>query len=184
MRLTKSSPFRGNKTLRRTLLLLLILLPGVLLNGCGPYSFSPGGKLSADLKTITINNFVMNAAGGPATLPNTFTEQLKEYFQRNTRLQLKPGGDGDLLIEGAITGYDVTPQAPTAQDKAGLNRLTITVTVRFVNTKDESASFEQPFSFFRDFPQTQTLNQVEGQLIPPILEQIILDIFNKTAGDW
>ncbi|MDQ1088529.1 MULTISPECIES: LptE family protein [unclassified Siphonobacter] len=175
MKSTKSKSFRS---------LIMVLLIPVLFSGCGPYSFSPGGKLSSDLKTITINNFVMNAAGGPATLPTTFTESLKEYFQRNTRLQLRPEGDGDLVLEGAITNYEVTPQAPTAQDKAGLNRLNITVTVRFTNNKDESSNFEQPFSFFRDFPQNQSLNQVEAQLIPPILDQIILDIFSKTAGDW
>ena len=160
--------------------LLLWLLPG-----CGPYSFSPGGKLSADLQSITILNFTNNAAGGPATLTTQLTDKLKEYFQRNTRLAVKPAGDADLLLEGTIIGYDVTPQAPTAnQDKAGVNRLTITVQVRFVNRKDETANFEQPFSFFKDFPQNQTLNQVEGQLIPPILDQIVLDIFSKTAGDW
>ncbi|SDL47357.1 Lipopolysaccharide-assembly [Siphonobacter aquaeclarae] len=162
----------------------VVLLCLFFLSGCGPYSFSPGGKLSSDLKTITINNFVMNAAGGPANLSTTFTETLKEYFQRNTRLQMKPGGDGDLVLEGAITGYDVTPQAPTASDKAGLNRLTIAVTVRFTNNRDETGNFEQTFSFFKDFPQTQTLNQVEGQLVQPILDQIVLDIFGKTAGDW
>lgn len=169
---------------KRKAWLLGWLLP-LLLTGCGPYSFSPGGKLSSDLQTITILSFTNNAAGGPASLTTQLTQKLKEYFQRNTRLAVKPAGDADLTLEGTIVGYDVTPQAPTAsQDKAGVNRLTITVQVRFANKKDESANFEQPFTFFKDFPQNQTLNQVEGQLVPAILDQIVLDIFSKTAGDW
>lgn len=154
-----------------------------LLSGCGPYSFT-GTKLSPDLKTLTINSFVMNTAGGPANLSLTLTERLKEYYQRNTNLKLRPGGDADLILEGSITGYELSPVAPTAADQAGLNRLTITVQARFVNNRDETQNFDQPFSFFRDFPQNQTLNQVESGLIPQILDQIVLDIFNRSAGDW
>lgn len=168
---------------RRFFLCLLLTATACSFQNCGLYSFT-GTKLSPDLKTITINNFVMNTAGGPPSLSLTLTERLKEYFQRNSNLKIKPGGDSDLLLEGSIVGYEVTPQAPTASDKAGLNRLTITVQARFANNKDETMNFDQSFSFFRDFPQTQSLNQVETGLIPEILDQIVLDIFNKSAGDW
>lgn len=169
----------------RVLFLLFALCPLLpALQSCGPYSFSPGMKMSSDLKTITINNFVMNTAGGPANLSLTLTEKLKEYYQRNTNLKLKPGGDADLILEGAIVGYELSPIAPTAADQAALNRLTISVQARYVNNKDETQNFDQTFSFFKDFPQSQTLNQVETGLVPPILDQIVLDMFNRSAGDW
>ncbi len=133
---------------------------------------------------MTINNFVMNTAGGPANLSLNLTEKLKEYYQRNTSLKLKPGGDADLLLEGSIVGYELSPVAPTAADQAALNRLTITVQARFANNKDETQNFDQTFSFFRDFPQSQTLTQVESSLVPQILDQIVLDVFNRSAGDW
>lgn len=154
-----------------------------LLTSCGPYSFK-NAKLSPDLKTMTINNFVMNTAGGPANLSLNLTEKLKEYYQRNTSLKLKPGGDADLLLEGSIVGYELSPVAPTAADQAALNRLTITVQARFANNKDETQNFDQTFSFFRDFAQSQTLTQVESSLVPQILDQIVLDVFNRSAGDW
>ncbi|MFT4031395.1 MAG: LptE family protein [Siphonobacter sp.] len=176
---------KNNRTIRKNWQLIFSLLFTLVgINGCGSYSFSPGGKLSSDLKTISINNFVVNAAGGPTNLSADFTNRLKEYFQRNTNLSLKPGGDGDLVLEGSIIGYDVTPQAPTSSDKAALNRLTVTVQVRFSNNRNEASNFEQSFSFFKDFSQTQTLDQVESSLVPLILDQIVLDIFSKTAGDW
>lgn len=158
------------------------LIISILITGCGAYSFK-GSTLSADLKTITINNFTLAAAGGPANLGNTITEKVKEYYQRNTQLKLKPT-NADLMLEGSVVGYDLTPQAPTSQDKAGLNRLTITIQVKFSNMRDEEKNFDQNFSFYADFNQTQTLSQVESKLIPIILDQIILDIFNKSAGDW
>jgi hypothetical protein len=89
-----------------------------------------------------------------------------------------------MLLEGNITGYELLAVAPTAQDQAGVNRLQITVTVRFYNNKDETKNFEQPFSFYQDFPQNQTLSQNESRIVPIILDQIVLDVFNKTAADW
>ena len=149
---------------------------------CGVYSFT-GTSLSPDIKTFTVQNFSMGVAGGPANLPIQVNEKLKEYFQRNTSLTLMPTG-GDLILEGTLTGYDVLPVAPTANDQAGFNRLTITVQIRFTNTLDETKDFDQSFSFFADFPQGQTLNQNEARLLPGILDQIVQNIFNKSAADW
>lgn len=152
------------------------------LSSCKIYSFT-GTTLSSELKTITIQNFVMNTAGGPANLTLTFTEKLKEYYQRNTSLKLKPN-DADLLLEGSITGYELTPVSATSSDKAALNRLTIRIEVRFTNSKDEEQNFEKEFSFYQDFPQEQNLSQVEGTLVPKIIDQIVLNIFNDTAAQW
>lgn len=169
----------GNRILRSVLFLAFFCLSTT---GCRIYSFT-GSTLSPDVKSITINNFTLATAGGPANLPLTFNERLREYYQRYTNLKVVPN-NGDLVLEGSITGYDLLAVAPTAQDQAGVNRLQITVLVRFYNNKDESKNFEQSFSFYQDFPQNQTLSQNESRLIPRILDQIVLDIFNKTAADW
>jgi hypothetical protein len=110
-------------------------------------------------------------------------ESLKEYFQRNSTLKIT-NQNPDLQIEGTIIGYDLTPQAPTSDDKAGLNRLTLRVQFQLTNRLDESKNFDQEFSFYQDFPQNQTLTQVEKNLLPKLTDQIILDLFNKIAGDW
>ena len=161
---------------------LFIIHCTLYIQSCGIYSFS-GTTLSPTIKTVTVNNFTLQTAGGPANLPLDLTERLKEYYQRYTNLKVIPTG-GDLVLEGAISGYDLVAIAPTATDQAGLNRLQITVQVRFTNNKDDTKSFEQPFSFYQDFPQNQTLSQNESRLVPKILDQIILDVFNKTAADW
>ncbi len=160
----------------------LILLTTLLLALSGCYSFR-GTTLSPDIKSVTITNFTMGTAGGPANMALQFNEKMKEYYQRNTSLALLPL-NGDLQLEGSITAYEVTPAAPTANDQAALNRLSITIQVKFTNNKDEEKNFDQSFSFFKDFPQSQTLSQVESRLVPQILDQIVQDIFNKSAGDW
>lgn len=146
------------------------------------YSFK-GASLDANLKTIQVSNIRMETAGGPANLSLEINEKLKEYFQRNTSLKIN-NNNPDLLIEGSIVGYELTPQAPTGDDKAGLNRITLRVQFRLTNRLDEDKNFEQEFSFYQDFPQSQTLTQVEKALIPKLVDQIILDLFNKIAGDW
>lgn len=161
---------------------MFVVLCSLFTVSCGIYSFT-GTSLDPSLKTITVNNFTLQTAGGPTNLALNFNEKLKEYYQRYTNLKVVPG-NGDLVLDGTITNYDLLAIAPTASDQAGLNRLQISVQVRFVNNKDETKNFEQAFSFYQDFPQNQTLTQNEGRLVPKILDQLVLDIFNKTATDW
>jgi Lipopolysaccharide-assembly len=168
--------------LHRIILFSLIIVNCSLIIGCKVYSFT-GTTLKADLKTITIQNVVMGTAGGPANLTLTFTEKLKEYYQRNTSLKLKPN-DADLLLESTIVGYELTPVSATSSDKAALNRLTIRVEVRFVNAKYEEEGFEKEFPFYQDFPQEQNLSQVENSLVPKIIDQLVLNIFTDTAAQW
>jgi hypothetical protein len=168
-------------TLKICLKLLLVTIFTQLVF-CSCYSFR-GASLDENLKTIQINNVRVEIAGGPTNLSLEVNEKIKEYFQRNTSLKLS-SQNPDLLLEGTITGYDLSPQAPTSDDKAGLNRITLKILFKLTNKYNEDKNFEQEFSFYQDFPQNQTISQVEKVLIPKMLDQIILDLFNKIAGDW
>ena len=158
---------------------LVVILVGFI-SGCKIYSFT-GTTLSPDLKTFSIQNFQMAAAGGPQNMSLTFNEKLKEYYQRNTSLKFK-NTDGDIHLEGSIIAYEITPVSATAGDLAAMNRLTITLEVKFTNKTSEQESFEKEFSFYQDFPQEQSLTQAEPILVPKILDQLILNIFNSTAA--
>ncbi len=160
---------------------LVVILVGFI-SGCKIYSFT-GTTLSPDLKTFSIQNFQMAAAGGPQNMSLTFNEKLKEYYQRNTSLKFK-NLDGDIHLEGSIIAYEITPVSATAGDLAAMNRLTITLEVKFTNKTSEQESFEKEFSFYQDFPQEQSLTQAEPILVPKILDQLILNIFNSTAASW
>jgi hypothetical protein len=161
----------------------------LLASACGIYSFT-GAALSPDIKTISIQTFFNESEGGPPNMGQLFTEAMRDYFQQNTSLGLT-SRDGDLQFEGSITGYRVTPIATTASldqtqrgDGAGAQRLTISVKVNYVNTKEEEASFSKSFSFYADFSVNQNFTAVENQLIDEIFEQIILDIFNASVASW
>jgi hypothetical protein len=168
---------------------LALLLP--LLAGCAaaPSLSFQGTNLDPRVQTMSIENFQADAANGPANMAINFTEKLREYFQRNTRLALVPS-NGHLHFSGNIVRYEVSPVAPTGEQQgdfalgAARQRLTIGIKVQYTNSFDESQDFDQEFSFFADFDSNQTLIQVEQNLIRTIFDQIILDIFNKSVANW
>lgn len=168
----------------------IILLAGTLLTSCGVYKFNGASINYSKTQTLSVANFFNDTAGGPPNMGQTFTEELREYFQRNTKLELVPS-KGHLQFEGAISSYTVRPQAVTSSgnrtqsDQSGLMRLTINVEVAFTDTTDEEKSFKRGFSFYADYdPQRSTLTAVEGDLVDEIFEQIIFDIFQASVAQW
>lgn len=172
-----------------------ILLIGMglltLISGCSvSYSFT-GTNINYDLtKTFSVENFFNDSGGGPANMGQQFTESLKDFYQRNTQLELVRS-NGDLQLSGAISRYNITPQAtvtstdPNAPDRAGQMRLTIVVEVEYINMAVEEENLKRSFSFFRDYdPRTTSVLQVESVLIEEIFENIIQDIFTATVANW
>lgn len=168
--------------MKNSLRLVLLIYSTLSFQSCGVYSFT-GTTLDENLESINIENFGMATAGGPENMTLQFNEKLKEYYQRNTNLRIVPS-QGDLLLAGSITTYEMTPVSTTAGDKAAQNRLTIMVEVQFQNRLNPDEDFEKNFSFYQDFSQEQTLTQVEPRLVPEILDQLVLNIFNDTAAQW
>lgn len=173
-------------------LLFLFCVGLIFLPSCAAApSFSFNGiNIPPEARTIGVQTFFADVPAGPANLASDFTERLRSYYRRNTRLSVI-NENGDLAVEGAIVGYEVTPIAPTNTGNqtgltqvATLQRLTITVKVTFINSLNNEADFEDNFSFYADFPNEKNLSEVENQLITTIFDQIILNIFNKTVADW
>ncbi|WP_245189493.1 LPS assembly lipoprotein LptE [Lunatimonas salinarum] len=178
---------RNNLPMWRTFVCLVALL----LAACKvEYSFT-GTTLDYNVtQTFSVENFFNDSGGGPANMGQLFTENLKDYFQRNTQLELIRG-NGDLQFSGAISRYTITPQAtvssqsPTQPDRAGQMRITIAVEVEFVNLADESANMKRTFNFFQDYdPRNTSLLQVETELVEVIFENIIQDVFTSTVANW
>lgn len=167
------------------LFLFFIYFAFLLLQSCKVgYSLS-GASISPDVKTVSIKTFQNVAPLAQPTLSQSLTESLKDIFITQTNLNLIEKG-GDLQFEGKITGYNVAPVAIQGNQisTASLNRLTITVQVKFVNTKDEKQNFEQSFSRFADFDASKNLSIVEMELIKNINSQLSQDIFNRAVTNW
>lgn len=167
------------KSFKNLIFLFLII---AIISGCHVYSFT-GASISPDIKTASIQFFPNKAPIVQPSLSQAFTEKLKDKFVSETSLALVKD-NGDLNFEGAIIDYNTQPTAITGNDNASLNRLTITVSVKFTNTKDSKQDFETNFSRYADYDSRKSLSTVEQDLITQINSQLVDDIFNKAVVNW
>jgi hypothetical protein len=167
-----------NKLIKHIAFLLII----IFIESCGVYSFT-GASIAPDVKTLSIKYFPNRAPLIQPTLSQAFTEKLKEKFIAQTNLRLITEG-ADLKIEGYISDYKAHPVAIQGTQTAALNRLTISISVKFTNAKDEKQNYETVFSRYADYDAQKSLAEVEQALIEDINKQLVDDIFNKSVSNW
>ena len=160
--------------------LLMAFLASSLLSSC--YTFK-GFSISPELTTFKIAQFDNTTYNSPPNINQTFTESLKRKISRESRLVLDETNP-DIQFDGTITGYNVSSVSPEPGEFTALQRLSITVNIRYTNFSDEEDKWEQPFSFFADFSPDQQLIDVQDELIIIIFDQILEDIFNKAFTNW
>ena len=162
--------------------LIVVFVLAFLSNSCGIYSFS-GASIPAEAKTVSVDYFPNHAQLVNPMLSNNFTNALRDAMTNQTTLDMVESG-GDIAFEGEITDYRTSPVAITSGQTAAMNRLTITVKVRFSNSFDDTKDFEQSFSRYEDYPSDQDLNSVQESLTATIIDQLVEDIFNKALVNW
>lgn len=164
-------------------LLILFCAALSLLTACTvKYSLS-GASIPPDAKTFSVAYFPNNAPMVAPILSATMTDELTQRFASRTSLvQVEEGGD--FAFEGEIVGYSSTTSSVSSGDYALQNRLSITVKVKFTNAIDDKMSFNKNFSAYADYDSTKLLNEVESELIPQIVEQLVTDIFQAAASNW
>jgi hypothetical protein len=160
---------------------LIILL--TLVSGCGAYSFT-GISLSSKTKTFQVNYFQNTSALIEPGIERDFTLALQDLILNQTNLDLVKS-NGDILYEGEIVEYRISPTTATASNTAAQNRLTIGINVRFINKDDEEADFEKRFSFFFDFEgSAQLIGSQKTTAIEEIFERITQDVVNASLANW
>lgn len=168
----------------RHIIIALVLITSII--SCGVYNFTGGDVGTAT--TFQVNYFQNYASQNPGStfepgMDRDFTNALIDLILNQTSLQLTKS-DGDLLYEGEIVEYRISPMSATAQQTAAQNRLSIRVNVRFFNNTKQDVDFEQPFSFFYDYPANSQFSSVKDEAHQVIFERITQDIFNKSLADW
>ncbi len=154
---------------------------GLLLTGC-KVSLS-GISIPEAANTVSVENFENQAAQTNPSFPQQITEEVRQRFLSQTRLQVI-NSNGDLGFSGSITQYQTQSLALTGNETSALTRLNISVKVKFDNRLNPDKSFEKTFSRFADFQANQPLSAVESALLQEISEQLVQDIFNEAFLDW
>ncbi len=165
----------------------LSILLFVVLKSCGIYSFT-GASIPPGVTTFQVNFFENQAGNRPGStvepgLDNDFTNALQDIIMNQTNLNLV-SQDGQLIYEGEITEYSVTPMTATSQNTAAQNRLKMSVALRYYNSKNEDDDLKKTYSFFYDFPAELQVYDVIDSAHKEIFDRITQDIFNDTLAKW
>ncbi|WP_407482363.1 LPS assembly lipoprotein LptE [Elizabethkingia meningoseptica] len=167
----------------------LMLLLSQLLVSC--YSFN-GSSLSKDVKTVQIKTFPNNTAFDP-NLSQKFTVDLQNRFLQRTNL--KSAVDmPDLLIEGEIVDYQISPTSISSQSStpnptgnvtlSAQNKLTITVKVHYENKVEPNRSFDRTYSDESVYNPNASIQQIESDITKVATDRIINKIFNDIVTNW
>ncbi|HCN12162.1 MAG TPA: LptE family protein [Kaistella sp.] len=169
---------------------LKVLLLGswlFILGSC--YSFT-GSSLSPETKTIQINDFPNNAALVNPSLAQQFSTDIQNRFLQRTTLK-GTKQNPDILIEGEITDYSITPttissaqNAPGGMIQAAQNKLTIAVKVHYENKIEPDKSFDRTYSDEAVFSSDLDINAIEASQVKVVNERIINKIFNDIVANW
>jgi outer membrane lipopolysaccharide assembly protein LptE/RlpB len=171
--------YRYPKALRTLTAFLAILI----CQSCGTYTFS-GASIPEEMKTVSIQFFENNSALVVPYLASQFTEALKERIRNQSRLSMVRT-EADANFEGRITDYSIRPVAIQGNERAGLNRITVTVNVKYTNVLKPDLNFEESFQAFQEFSLTAGPVQTQEQkLIPIINRQLTELIFNRAFANW
>jgi hypothetical protein len=151
------------------------------LSSCGIYSMR--GIDTSGASNFSVDFFRPQTPLAPNELSQLFTESLKDILLTQSPLDIVDE-DGELEFEGSITGYKVQPVSVQSDETASLNRLTITVKVKYTNNLITSKSFERNFSKYTDFDSQQDLLSVQSTLWEEINDQLVQEIYNASLGNW
>ena len=166
---------------------IYLLLFVFIIKSCGNYSFT-GASIPEGTESFQVNFFENEAGNSMGSifepgLDRDFTIALQDILQNQTNLQLV-SSDGDLIYEGEITEYRVSPMTATSNLQASQNRLSVGINVSFTNLKKEDDNFERRFTFYYDYPAEVQLLNVKSEAHDIIFERITQDIFNASLAKW
>ena len=169
--------------MKTNLKIVLFILPLVLWSCSVKYSLT-GASISPETKTFQVNYFQNNSTLIEPGIDRDFTNKLIDLLINQTSLDLVKS-NGDLLYEGEIVEYRISPTTATANNTAAQNRLTIGVNVRFIDKSDSEAEFEKRFSFYYDYPgSSQLIGSQKDTAVDEIFERITQDVFNASLAKW
>lgn len=161
----------------------ILYIPLLLItSSCGFYTFS-GASISPEIKNIKINYFINEAENLKANLDRDITQKLTDFIIEQTDLSVN-NDNYEIEINGKIISYDITPISISSNDFANQNRLSISVNIDFKNYINEKENYNQKFTRYVDYKSDQNIEEIESELNDQIIEEICIDIFNKTFVNW
>ena len=160
----------------------------LILPGCAYYSFT-GATIPSHLSTIAIPLVEDNSISTLTTLDEELTAMLVDRFVGQTRLSLQPDETrANVVLRSRIDRYLNQPASVGGQERATLNRVTISVTAEYLDRTTDESLFSRSFSSFEEYdpadPDPDRGLAGEEDAARAILEKIADDIFTAATSNW
>ena len=170
------------KTIFCTVTLIAVAL--LVLGSCVPrYTFNGASIDYTKTKTIEIADFPIRSAYVWGPMGPLFNNALKDIYANHTHLQ-QVKRNGDMKVEGEITGYSQRNKSVSADGTSAQTELAMTVNVRFTNKANHNDDFERQFTATASYENTKNLNAVQQQLVEQMVKDLTEQIFNATVANW
>lgn len=154
------------------------------LSGCAYYSFT-GASLPPHLNSIAIPLVENNSAIPFTGVEDQLTQLLQERFVGQTRLSLETDeAEADAVLTGRIDRYTNQPAAVGGQEQATLNRVSITVAVRYVDQVEDRELLARTFTGSAEYDPLAEGIQGEQTAAFAALDNIADDIFTAATSNW
>ena len=183
-RIKKIIKNKNMKHLRAYLYIIgVILVMGTTAACSVSYKFNGASIDYTKTKTIQLADFPIRSSYVWGPMGPMFNNELKDKFASNTQLR-QVSRNGDLKIEGEITQYSQRNKSVSAEGYSAQTELSITVNVRFTNTKNHNEDFERQFTSAKTYDTTQSLASVQEELVTQMVKDLVDQIFNATVANW
>ena len=156
----------------------------LFLSACGYYSFT-GATIPSNLNTIAIPLVQDNSLSPLTALDEEMTQRLINRFVQQTRLSLETTEEeADAVLTATLDRYTNVPTSVTGEERAQRNRVTITVSVRYVDQVEDEELLERTFSGFEDYDPV--VDGLDGERTAALaaLDNIADDIFTAATSNW
>ncbi len=165
-------------------LFIIISVFIMTLQSCSVKYSLTGASISPETTSFQVNYFQNNAPLIEPGIERDFTNKLTDLLINQTSLELVKS-NGNLVYEGEIIEYRISPTTATADNRAAQNRLTVAINVRFYDVNDPDSDFEKRFSFYYDYPASvQLIGSQKDTALEEIFDRITQDVFNDSLAKW
>ncbi len=172
------------KHIRAYLYIIGVTLMVAVMAACSvSYKFNGASIDYTKTKTIQIADFPIRSSYVWGPMGPMFNNELKDKFASNTQLHT---GVAQRRPEDRGRNHPIfsAQQVGKFEGYSAQTELSITVNVRFTNTKNHAEDFEKQFTSAKTYDTTQSLASVQEELVTQIIKDLVDQIFNATVANW
>ena len=177
-------PRRWKRWAGRCVRVWLVCMLAAILPACAYYSFT-GATIPARFDTIAIPLVEDNSRSAIPTLDEELTEGLTNRFVRQTRLTLETDESAaDVVLTARIERYVNEPTAVSGEERATQNRVTLTVSVRYLDRVEDRPLLDRTFTSFEQYDPVADGPEGEEAAALAALDNIADDVFTAATSNW